>query len=116
MTAFKKLFLYAFATGIEKLGDSKQALKRIDDILNTPEDVLWYELEQAIQQQHRIKIFEHYGIDMEICSEIDMMGLPHTILEELLDKAIDPRKLKQIINKEIEQRHGQVQGDTEEQG
>lgn len=109
MTPFAKLFTYALSTGIEKLGDSKGALRYIDDILNTPDDVLMKELEEAIQQQHRLKIFEHYDIDMEIGSEIDMTDLPSTILDELLSRAIDPRKLEQFIEHETNKRDGQEQ-------
>ena len=109
MKPFDKLFLYAFSTGIERLGDTKEALKRIDDILNTPEDVLWLGLEDAYQQQHRLKIFSHYDIDTEIGSDIDMNGLPDTILDELFEKSINPRVLKQFVTKEIQKRDGQIQ-------
>ncbi len=114
MSGYRKFFLYAMATGIEKLGDSKAALKYIDDILQTPEEQLWIELQQAIEQRHRLKIFEHYGISMEIGSPIDIKGLPDTIIQELLGTVVSMHDLKRLMNKQIESR-GQIQGDTREQ-
>ena len=87
MNNFRKLFLYAFATGMERFRDSKGALKYIDDILNTPEEILWQEVLESIQQANRIDSINKHGTT-----------------KELLNDVITLDDLKKAINKQIELR------------
>lgn len=104
MTNFKKLFLYAFATGMERLRDSRGALRYIDDILSTEEEILWQELLESIQQANRINILGKYNIDMTLGQEIDVDKLPDGVLNELMDNVITLEDLKRTIEPKINKR------------
>ena len=65
MKPFEKLFVYALTTGMEKLGDSVGALKYIDDILETNDDILWIELKRAINQAKRVNGDKEVDIDID---------------------------------------------------
>jgi hypothetical protein len=78
MTPFEKFFVYAFTTAIEKYRYSPGALQHLDEILGTPDDVLWINLMHSIQQARRV----------EGQPEVD----------------IDINKLKELIQKEINKR------------
>lgn len=70
MNNFKKLFLYAFATGMERFRDSQGALKYIDDILTTPEEILYQEVLESIQQAHRVNSINKDGTTKELAADI----------------------------------------------
>jgi hypothetical protein len=65
MTPFEKFFIYAFTTAIEKYRYSPGALQHIDEILETPDDILWLDLLEAIKQARRLSNQPEAPIDME---------------------------------------------------
>ncbi len=54
MTRAEKLFVYLLANATEAYG-GREGLKKIDEILNRPEGLLWNDLILAIEQQHRVE-------------------------------------------------------------
>lgn len=108
MTNFTKLFLYAFATGMEQLGDSHGALRRIDEILKTPDEILWMELKESIEQAKRIKILKANGVDLSpdsIKSDMNIPEIPETLLDELLTDSVSMIDLKAAVQKQIDIRN-----------
>ena len=104
MNNFKKLFLYAFASGMERLRDSRGALKYIDDILNTSDEQLYKDLLESIQQANRVNILSKHNIDMEMGSEINLDNLPENVINELLENVITLDDLKRTIEPKINKR------------
>lgn len=104
MTNFTKLFLYAFATGMEQLGDSQGALRRIDEILKTPEEHLWMELKESIEQAKRLKILKANKVDLSpgsLGSDINILENSETVLKELLTDSVSMINLKSAVQKQI---------------
>lgn len=99
-----KLFIHLFANYIERYQDSNGALREIDAILKTDEDVLYANLRDAIQQAHRIRICKENGIGLSydsMGSHIDNKNIPKDVLEQLLEIQVEIPQLKKFINAEL---------------
>lgn len=108
MSNFTKLFLYAFATGMELFNDSQGALRRIDEILKTDEEVLWKNLKDSIEQSKRINILKDAGVDLRADQIGSDMNIPNSdeVLAKLLKSAsIDEFELKAAVQKLINKRN-----------
>lgn len=100
----EKLFIHLFTNYLERYQDSEGAFKKIGEILETPEEVLYEKLKAAFEQAHRIRIFKKYDISLKldsIGSKIDTSELPDDVINELMELVIDPKLLKKHMTEVI---------------
>lgn len=94
----EKLFIHLMTRGIEYYEDTQGTLREIHRILDTPEDVLYQELQQAYQQAHRKMILRKHGVPMDIGEEITT---DPKILDELLKTQVTIERLKKLVKSQI---------------
>lgn len=93
----EKLYLHLFTEYMERYCDSNAALKEVGFILDTPDELMWKKLREAIEQANRIRIFKENNISLtvdSIKSKLDMSDLPEDIIEQLMGNVIDLELLK----------------------
>ena len=101
----KNLFIHLFTKGIEHYGDSEIVLKEIFAILDSPEEVLLKNLQDAFQQAHRKRLLRENGVGLshdDIQTALDHDSLPESLLKELLKNQVTIEQLSKFIKNQIE--------------
>ena len=99
-----KLLIATFTNLIERYQDTKGALKEIYTILDTPEDVLYKNLQDAYQQSHRIRVLRQNNIGLshdDIGSGIITPKEKESLVEELLEPQVSIEQLKKFIEYQL---------------